>query len=123
MGTKSFFIDTTKCTACRSCQVACKQWNELPAEKTTNRGTYQNPADLSAQTYTLVRFSETSADGMVNGLFTGTLLQVWNGGKFKKDYRAFHRAIVDRMPPVQTPNYYLVGLVDRQFEMQLPFTI
>ena len=23
-------IDTTLCTACRGCQVACKQWNELP---------------------------------------------------------------------------------------------
>jgi len=58
MGTKSFFIDTTKCTGCRGCQVACKQWNELPAEKTVNRGTYQNPPDLSSQTYTLVRFNE-----------------------------------------------------------------
>ena len=32
--TKTFLIDTTKCTGCRGCQVACKQWNQLPAEKT-----------------------------------------------------------------------------------------
>ncbi len=31
---KSFFIDTTLCTACRGCQVACKQWHDLPAEET-----------------------------------------------------------------------------------------
>ncbi len=41
---KAFFIDTTLCTACRGCQVACKQWHDLPAEETSNRGTYENPA-------------------------------------------------------------------------------
>ena len=55
---KSFLIDTTKCFACRACQVACKQWNELEAETTTNRGTYENPPDLSANTWVLVHFKE-----------------------------------------------------------------
>ena len=27
-------IDTTLCTACRGCQVACKQWNVLPGLRT-----------------------------------------------------------------------------------------
>ncbi|HIC86305.1 MAG TPA: formate dehydrogenase, partial [Desulfobacterales bacterium] len=58
MSGKAFFIDTTLCTACRGCQVACKQWNQLPAEKTQNWGSYQNPKDLSFQTYKLVRFRE-----------------------------------------------------------------
>ena len=52
---KSFFIDTTVCTACRGCQVACKQWHNLPAERTTNQGSYQNPPDVSFDTYKLVR--------------------------------------------------------------------
>jgi len=55
---KCFVIDTTKCTACRGCQVACKQWHKLPAEKTVNVGSHQNPQDLSFITYKLVRFSE-----------------------------------------------------------------
>ena len=55
---KSFFIDTTKCTACRGCQIACKQWNKRPTEKTTNWGSHQNPRDLSFNTWKLVRFSE-----------------------------------------------------------------
>ena len=38
---KSFFVDTTLCTACRGCQVACKQWHDLPAEDTVNQGSYQ----------------------------------------------------------------------------------
>ncbi len=66
---KSFFIDTTLCTACRGCQVACKQWHDLPAEKTSNRGTYQNPADLSFMTYKLVRFEEVVTGGKLKWLF------------------------------------------------------
>jgi formate dehydrogenase iron-sulfur subunit len=58
---KSFLIDTTKCFACRSCQVACKQWNELTPEKKVpdNRGTYENPADLSDSQWLLIQFKET----------------------------------------------------------------
>jgi formate dehydrogenase iron-sulfur subunit len=58
MSGKAFFIDTTVCTACRGCQIACKQWNQLPATVTENRGGYQNPEDLSFYTYKLVRFEE-----------------------------------------------------------------
>ena len=66
---KSFLIDTTVCTACRGCQVACKQWHNLPAEKTINRGSYQNPADLSFNTYKLVRMREEIIDGKLKWLF------------------------------------------------------
>ena len=55
---KAFLIDTTLCTACRGCQVACKQWNQLPATTTSNWGSMQNPKDLSYDTYKLVRFQE-----------------------------------------------------------------
>ncbi|BDQ34990.1 4Fe-4S dicluster domain-containing protein [Pseudodesulfovibrio portus] len=63
---KTFFIDLTKCTACRGCQVACKQWKKLPAEETENWGSHQNPKDLSGITLKLVRFQEvgTSPDDM-----------------------------------------------------------
>jgi len=60
---KSLFIDTIKCIACRGCQVACKQWNQRAAEKTTNRGSHQNPPDLSYHTWKLVRFSEVAVEG------------------------------------------------------------
>ena len=66
---KSFFVDTTVCTACRGCQVACKQWHDLPAEKTVNQGSYQNPADLSFVTYKLVRFQEVVVGGKLKWLF------------------------------------------------------
>jgi formate dehydrogenase iron-sulfur subunit len=66
---KSFFIDTTLCTACRGCQVACKEWHDLPADETVNRGSYQNPADLSFDTYKLVRMEDKVIDGQVRWLF------------------------------------------------------
>lgn len=59
---KSILVDTTLCTACRGCQVACKQWNRLPGTKTVQTGTYQNPPDFSHQTYKVVRFSEGAHD-------------------------------------------------------------
>ena len=59
---KSILVDTSKCTACRGCQVACKQWNRLPGTKTRNVGSYQNPQDVSADTWKLVRFAEGKTD-------------------------------------------------------------
>jgi formate dehydrogenase iron-sulfur subunit len=53
-------IDVSRCIGCRGCQIACKQWNGLPAGTTKNTGTYQNPPDLQANTWTLVRFQEVS---------------------------------------------------------------
>ncbi len=37
----SILVDTSKCTACRGCQISCKQWNQLPGTKTQNVGTYK----------------------------------------------------------------------------------
>jgi formate dehydrogenase iron-sulfur subunit len=60
----SILVDTSKCTACRGCQIACKQWNGLPATQTKNEGTYENPRDLSGDTWKVVRFHEgTNGDG------------------------------------------------------------
>jgi len=66
---KAFLIDTTTCIGCRGCQVACKQWHDLPAEETTNRGSYQNPPDLSFDTYKLVRMHEEVIDDRLRWLF------------------------------------------------------
>ncbi len=69
MNGKSVLIDLSKCIGCRGCQVACKQWNQLPGEKTINVGSHQNPQDLSATTWTLVRFKETESNGKIDWTF------------------------------------------------------
>ena len=66
---KAFFVDTSRCTACRGCQVACKEWHGLPAVKTKQRGSHQNPPDLNPFNYKLVRFSEHRINGKVEWYF------------------------------------------------------
>jgi len=61
--------DMSKCMACKACQVACKEWNELPAVETTNEGGYENPRDLSPTTWTRIQFLETEAEGAPRWLF------------------------------------------------------
>ena len=58
MSAKAFLVDTTKCSGCRACQVSCKQWNNLPAEKTQFFAgpEYTNPAELSGITFNHVKF-------------------------------------------------------------------
>lgn len=51
-------IDVTKCIGCRGCQVACKNWNQLPAEKTQFQSSYENPPEFLPYTWTRVTFNE-----------------------------------------------------------------
>ena len=67
---KAMLIDSSKCTACRACQVACKQWNQLPAEHTTFTGDYENPPRFSPHTWTKIAFHEYDEDGQVKWFFT-----------------------------------------------------
>jgi len=67
--------------------------------------------------------NQLSGDGAFNGVFTGNLLAIWQNGDFVGDYARFHRAIVRRMPPDQTPNLFRVGAVDKKFEASPPFSL
>ncbi|MGA8210032.1 MAG: caspase family protein, partial [Nocardioidaceae bacterium] len=98
------------------------------------RGTYQfvqalsgakGDADIRAGVLLIsgCQDNQLSYDGDVNGQFTGTLLRTWAAGSFTGDYVAFHRRIVDQMPPDQTPNLFTVGAVDPGFTAQRPFTL
>jgi len=67
---KSTLIDITNCIGCHACQVACKQWNDRDGEQTEllpDLG-FQNPAVLSAKTYTLISFHEFADDTAPGGL-------------------------------------------------------
>ena len=69
MEEKAMLINTAKCTACRGCQVACKQWNQLPAVATKNVGSYENPPTGALHTFTKVAFKEEVVDGKLKWLF------------------------------------------------------
>jgi formate dehydrogenase iron-sulfur subunit len=66
---KAVLYDANKCIGCRACQIACKQWNELPSDATTNRGTYENPPRLDAHTFTKIRFNEVENNGTFHFVF------------------------------------------------------
>ena len=54
-----FFTDTTVCIGCKACEVACKEWNNLPADNLGLTGqSYDNTGMLSANTWRHVAFVE-----------------------------------------------------------------
>ncbi len=66
VGEVAKLIDTSKCIGCKACQVACSEWNDLRDEVGTNAGVYDNPNDLSADSWTLMRFAEYENPGTGN---------------------------------------------------------
>src|SRR5213080_577346 len=54
-----FFTDPTLCIGCKACEVACKEWNEVPEDGLLFTGTsYDNTGALGASTWRHVKFVE-----------------------------------------------------------------
>jgi formate dehydrogenase iron-sulfur subunit len=70
-----FFTDTTLCIGCKACEVACKQWNQLPGDNYDFTGmSYDNTEQLSATTWRHVAFIEQfDGAGRFQGLDGGAL--------------------------------------------------
>ncbi len=55
--------DGTRCIGCRACSVACKVWNDLPADtggKVTTEGGVPGKGTVSAKTFTYMRYREVA---------------------------------------------------------------
>ena len=77
--TKGFFTDTTLCIGCKACEVACKQWNQLPGDNYEFTGmSYDNTAALGATTWRHVAFVEQMGR-QPNGAGDGAANSVANG--------------------------------------------
>ena len=63
-------VDLVRCMGCRSCQVACKAWNDNLGEVTTCLGCYDNPPNFSQDTWSLIRYTEADYLGKFNWVFT-----------------------------------------------------
>jgi formate dehydrogenase iron-sulfur subunit len=61
-------IDVTTCIGCKACQVACSEWNDIRDEVGHNVGVYDNPADLTAKSWTVMRFSEVEQNDKLEWL-------------------------------------------------------
>lgn len=77
MALLSKFIDTSKCTACRGCQTACKAWNEKKAEIVEFKGFLQTHEDTTPDTLTFVKMHEE---------FKGNYEHEW----FFRKHQCFH---------------------------------
>jgi formate dehydrogenase iron-sulfur subunit len=54
-----FFTDTSVCIGCKACEVACKEWNLIPADGLSWTGeSYDNTSALGADTWRHVAFVE-----------------------------------------------------------------
>ncbi|MBL8529216.1 MAG: formate dehydrogenase subunit beta, partial [Burkholderiales bacterium] len=54
----SKLIDVSKCIGCKACQVACMEWNDIRDEVGVNVGVYDNPPNLTENSWTVMRFTE-----------------------------------------------------------------
>ena len=59
-------IDVSKCIGCKACQSACIAWNDTHPAIEENRGVYDNPEDLNAEMFTLMRYTEWENDETKN---------------------------------------------------------
>jgi formate dehydrogenase iron-sulfur subunit len=71
MAQKGFFTDTTVCIGCKACEVACKEWNQLPDDGFFFSGmSYDNTMQLGSSTWRHVAFIErpVALSGQESGL-------------------------------------------------------
>lgn len=61
---KGFFTDTSICIGCKACEVACKEWNQNPADGDLKLmgSSYDNTGALGANTWRHVAFVEQDGD-------------------------------------------------------------
>jgi formate dehydrogenase iron-sulfur subunit len=64
-----FFTDTSVCIGCKACEVACKEWNNVPEDGLAWLGlSYDNTGELSANTWRHVAFIEQPDPGKQDGI-------------------------------------------------------
>jgi formate dehydrogenase iron-sulfur subunit len=73
---KGFFTDTTLCIGCKACEVACKEWNQLPDDGLTfTAQSYDNTGELNGLTWRHVAFVEQIRDGQVAAASGGEVVR------------------------------------------------
>jgi formate dehydrogenase iron-sulfur subunit len=62
---KGFFTDSTLCIGCKACEVACKEWNDVPSRSFVWSGrSYDNTGSLGHSAYRHVKFVERERNGL-----------------------------------------------------------
>ncbi|MBI5922019.1 MAG: formate dehydrogenase subunit beta [Betaproteobacteria bacterium] len=61
-------IDVSTCIGCKACQAACMEWNDIREEIGTCSGVYDNPTNLTENSWTVMRFAEVEEAGKLEWL-------------------------------------------------------
>src|SRR5574343_809905 len=61
-------IDVSACIGCKACTAACIEWNDIRGEVGNCVGIYDNPVDMSADAWTVMRFTETEQNDKLEWL-------------------------------------------------------
>jgi len=61
-------IDVSTCIGCKACQAACMEWNDIRDEVGSCSGVFDNPVDLTAKSWTVMRFAEVEEKGKLEWL-------------------------------------------------------
>ncbi len=61
-------IDVTTCIGCKACQVGCSEWNDIRTAPQECVGIYDNPIDLDAEQWTVMRFQEVEENDRLEWL-------------------------------------------------------
>ncbi len=79
-----FFTDTSLCIGCKACEVACKEWNQVPESMQGFTGmSYDNTIDLGADTWRHVAFIEQSKPLQVGVDHDGGLATLQEGDSLR----------------------------------------
>ena len=74
MTESAILYDSSKCSACKGCQVQCKQWNNMPSSLSKDdyeyTGSYQSMSDLNGDTRLLIEFRETDSEKGIEWAFS-----------------------------------------------------
>ncbi|HET7233925.1 MAG TPA: caspase family protein [Longimicrobium sp.] len=79
------------------------------------------PVEAEVLLLSAAQDNETAQDGDENGAFTRALLDVWNKGEFRGNYRDFYSRIRERLKGIQHP--HIMALRPPSFSDERPFTI
>src|SRR5438128_615874 len=63
-----FFTDVTVCIGCKACEVACKEWNQLPGNPPEFRDSFDNTGQLDGQNWRHVKFIEKTRPAAPGGV-------------------------------------------------------
>ena len=88
---KGFFTDTSICIGCKACEVACKEWNRVPARTAADEGSqllgnsYDNSGHLGANTWRHVAFIEQGPEQLARARASGAAVALGMPTRMRAD--------------------------------------